>query len=101
MKCSINRIQRTNFDEDVNKAYDADKEFIVSYTDAHIVELVLTFFGMEDIHSTQTKNEIPSFHSDEERKSWIYKTIGTYVLAHLTQRVRVSFCHHPVSIVCR
>ena len=80
MKCSINRIHRTNFDEDVNKAYDADKEFIVSYTDAHIIELVLTFFGMEDIHSRQTKHQMPSFNSDEERKAWIYKTIGILML---------------------
>ena len=71
MKSSISRIHRTNFDEDVNKAYDADKEFVISYTDAHIVELVLTFLvwmtfirdrqKIRCLLSTQMKKENPGF----------------------------------------
>ncbi|CAC5417451.1 unnamed protein product [Mytilus coruscus] len=76
MMCEIGRIKRTNFKEDVNSAYDADRDFIVSFTDAHIIEMVLEYFGMETIHSNQTRHIPPEFITDEEKKTWVYLTIG-------------------------
>ena len=59
MKSEQTRIGRTSVDSDVRKAYDADKDFIVSFVDAYIVEAVLEFFGMEDVHSAPTKHAPP------------------------------------------
>ncbi|CAG2233873.1 Cilia- and flagella-associated protein 206 [Mytilus edulis] len=73
---TIRRIKRTNFKEDLNSAYDADRDFIVSFTDAHIIEMVLEYFGMERIHSNQTRHIPPEFITDEGKKTWIYLKIG-------------------------
>ncbi|XP_033729813.1 uncharacterized protein LOC117319009 [Pecten maximus] len=79
LKCEVDRLMRTNFDEDVRKAYDADKDFIVSFVDAHLVELMRDFFGMEDIYSPLQKHVPPEFENDEMKKRWVFATFGELV----------------------
>ena len=76
MRCELNRIQRTNFDPEVNNAYDADKNFITSYVDAHIIEMVLEFFDMETVDSPPRRHIPPDFQTEEEKKCWVYLTLG-------------------------
>ena len=59
---------RTIFDPDVNSAYDADRDFIVSYINAHIIEMVLNFFNMESIHSKPEKHQPPDFDGYDDKK---------------------------------
>ncbi|XP_069101608.1 uncharacterized protein [Argopecten irradians] len=79
LKCEVDRLMRTNFDEDVRKAYDADKDFIISFVDAHLVEMVRNFFGMEDIYSPLKKHVPPKFENDEVKKRWVFTTFGQLV----------------------
>ena len=61
LKCEINRVMRTHVDCDVKKAFEADKDFVVSFIDAHLVEL-LEYFGLEDHLSLPTKTYLQSFN---------------------------------------
>ncbi len=60
MKSVASRIQRTNVDLDVRKAYQADRDFTMTFVDAYIVEAVLHHFGMEDKFSQPSKNVPPT-----------------------------------------
>jgi hypothetical protein len=79
MKAEIDRIMRTTFEEDVKKGYDADKDFVISFVDAYIVEMVRNFFGMTDIHGPFGKHVPPDFNTHDEKKTWVYDTFGKLV----------------------
>lgn len=79
LKCEINRVMRSQVDQDVKKAYDADKDFVIAFVNAYIVELVCERFGMEDHLSVPTKNIPPEFSSVEEKKTWMNEVIGKLV----------------------
>lgn len=49
--------------------YDANKDFIKSYVDAHIVEATLEYFGMESINSPPTKHQPPA--DPDEIEQWM------------------------------
>ena len=80
MKCEFNKIRRTNFKPDVNSAYDADREFIVSFVDAYVVEMLLNYFDMETIYSAPNRHQPPVFDSDEDKRTWIFNNIGKVML---------------------
>ena len=79
LKCEINRVMRTQVDCDVKKAYEADKDFVVSFIDAHLVELLCKYFGLEDHLSLPTKNIPPEFQSSEERLQWVLNVFGQMI----------------------
>lgn len=79
LKCEINRIMRTQVNSDVKNAYDADKDFALSFIEAYIVELVTEFFGLDDHLSQPTKNIPPEFTTKEEKKQWTVDTFGKMV----------------------
>ncbi|CAG2227693.1 unnamed protein product [Mytilus edulis] len=61
---------RTQVNSDVKNAYDADKDFALSFIEAYIVELVTEIFGLDDHLSQPTKNIPPEFTTKEEKKQW-------------------------------
>lgn len=75
MKCELNRMQ--SFHPDVNPAQDADRDFIISFVDAHIIEMVLNFFNMDSIHSKPGKHLPPDFDGFQCQRRWVYLTFGT------------------------
>ncbi|CAG2210873.1 unnamed protein product [Mytilus edulis] len=79
LKCEINKVMRSQVDQDVKKAYDADKDFVIAFVNAYIVELLCERFGMEDHLSVPTKNIPPEFSSVEEKKTWMNEVIGKLV----------------------
>lgn len=79
MKCEQQRIDRTNVKADAHKAYEADQEFFCSFVKAYIVEMILQYFGMEDINSQPTKHCLPSFQNQNDRSQWVRETIGRAV----------------------
>ena len=59
MRCEQLMLQRKSVDENVKKAFSADKNFFLSFTDVYIGECLLEFFGMDDGNSPITKNHPP------------------------------------------
>ncbi|XP_070547037.1 uncharacterized protein [Ptychodera flava] len=86
LSCEKTRLGRTQVNEDVKLAYDANKDFILSFTDAYIVEALMHYFGMSDLNSTPCINCPPAeWPNNTARTTWIDKHIGSlvekYVLA--------------------
>ncbi|KAH3840335.1 hypothetical protein DPMN_113782 [Dreissena polymorpha] len=98
MKYEATRIFRTSVNENVNENYDADKDFIVSYVDAYIVEAVLDYFGMDDPLSSPTRHCPPSQpQTKDEKQSWAMmefcEIVKTYVWA---KDEKTSLCQESV-----
>jgi hypothetical protein len=53
------RLQRSQVKPDVKVAYNACKDFFVSYTDAHILEAIMTYFKIGDITSIPEEHRLP------------------------------------------
>ena len=80
MKSEQSRILRDNVNLNVNEHYDADRDFICSFTDAYITEAIMDFFGMEDINAKPTRNIPPTtFQSEEAKVAWAKLTFGEVV----------------------
>ncbi|XP_071153480.1 uncharacterized protein [Mytilus edulis] len=72
LKCEANRVLRTNLNPNVNDHFDADKDFIVSFTDAYIVEAITHFFDMESLFSAPRKNALPdNVCTENQKKEWV------------------------------
>lgn len=54
------RLQRSDVKLEVKNAYNSCKDFFVSYTDAHLLEAILTYFNMEDVHSIPAEIAVPA-----------------------------------------
>ena len=54
MKCEQQRIHRTNVNEEVTSHYAADKDFTISYADAHIVAASMHHFEIDSV------NDVPA-----------------------------------------
>ena len=77
MKSAACRIQRTNIDPEVRRAYQADRDFTILFVDAYVVEAVLEHFGMEDRHTRPTKNAPPA--DPTEWRDWVFSEFGKIV----------------------
>ena len=63
-----NKISRDNVDDDINAHYDAAKAFFVSVVDVYTVEVILEYFGMDNIYSEPSSHALPNvFENDEEK----------------------------------
>ena len=69
LKSLKERLSRSNVGTNVNEHYDADKDFFVSVSDIHIVEMFLEYFGMDYEFSQPTRNVPPAFVSENEKRS--------------------------------
>ena len=89
------RINRDSVNLTVTLAYEADKEFVVSYVDAYIVEGVIDYFGMEQENDEPTKHVPPTFTTPEEQKDWVFQTLGefldTYAFTHWSGMDRTKY----------
>ena len=83
LKSLKERLSRSSVGTNVNEHYDADKDFFMSVTDIHIVEMFLEYFGMDDEYSQPTKNQPPEFISDDERKEWLFRTVRSMLDEHI------------------
>ena len=63
----------------MNEHYDADKDFFVSVSDIHIVEMFLEYFGMDDEFSQPTRNVPPAFVSENEKTGVALRDSRIYV----------------------
>ncbi len=79
LKGEITRTFRNDFNTDVIKAYDADKNFVLDFTAALQVEGIKHFFGIHDINQGPTKNIPPTFSSKKEKKEWVFTVVGEFV----------------------
>lgn len=79
MKCEINRVMRTQVKPDVKKAYEADKDFVVSFVDAHLVELVCEYFGLDDHLAVPTTHVPPTLETDDDKLQWTLEVFGDLV----------------------
>ena len=82
LKQMQNLISRSNVGENVNTNYDADKDFFISVVDVYIVECFMEYFGMTSMDGVPSKNAPPDFHSDEEKRSWYFETVGKMLDEH-------------------
>ncbi|CAG2238830.1 unnamed protein product [Mytilus edulis] len=72
LKCEANRVLRTSLNPNVNDHFDADKDFIVSFTDAYIIEAITHFFYMESLFSAPRKNVLPdNVCTEDQKKEWV------------------------------
>ena len=79
MKCEMMRIHRTNVKADAHKAYEADMQFFCSFVKAYVVEMLLEYFGMEDINSQPSRHAPPTFTDAQEIEKWVINNIGQAV----------------------
>ena len=79
MNSEATRIFRHSVDPDVMKAYDADKEFILSFAHAYIIEAAMDFFGMAERNDMPTRNIPPQFANDHEKRLWAYEMMGKII----------------------
>lgn len=97
MKCEATRIMRTSVNENVNEHYDSDKDFIVSYVDAYIVEAVLDHFGMMDVNSVPTRNQPPTtWTSNKKKQDWIMTEFGRIVQSYVWAKESKTIEHSDV-----
>ena len=73
------RVLRKTFKTNVMLAYQADKEFVLSFFNSYLVEALMDFFGMEAENDPPTKNVPPDFDTPEEEKMWVTETLGTFI----------------------
>ena len=78
-----NLLNRTSVHENVTSHYDDDKDFFISVVDMYLVEFMLEFFGMDDIHSRPTKHQPPDFGSNEEKSEWYFRTMNKLIEEHM------------------
>lgn len=105
------RLNRTNVNENVKQHYDADKDFATSFTNACIIEALLTYMGLDS--DVSCPSDFPANGSDEEKKQWARQTltgfIDTYILRHIKllaaagdgQRWPSSYTHYLISVIFR
>jgi hypothetical protein len=81
MKSAIDRIMRNNVDPDVRKAYDPDKDFVISFVDAYIIEMICHYFGMETNLSTPTQNIPDNIEEmdNDKKMQWVLEKFGDIV----------------------
>ena len=78
MKSAIDRIMRNNVDPDVRKAYDPHKDFVISFVDAYIIEMICHYFGMETNLSTPTQNIPDNIEEmdNDKKMQWALEKFG-------------------------
>ena len=64
-------VSRHSFNADVKKAYDADKQFVLSVTTVYGVAAVLHHFGMASEHDFPQQNCPPENATDDAKKEWL------------------------------
>ena len=79
LKCEVERTLRKSFDINVMKAYDADRDFVISYTKALIVEAAMDYFGLTERNDVPSSNVPPVFNDKENQKEWVYHHIGELI----------------------
>ena len=79
MKAEQERILRHSVDPNVMEAYDANKDFIMSFMNAFIVEAALSFFGMDDLNAAPTQHIPPVFNNADDQREWVYEALGELV----------------------
>jgi hypothetical protein len=71
------RLSRTNVHENVKQHYDADKDFAISFTNAFIIEALLTYMGLES--DVSSPSDFPADGSDQEKKQWAKRTLTSFI----------------------
>ena len=92
------RVIRNSVDKDPTKAYEADKVFFINFVSAYLVEAALSYYGMESRNDHPTLNKPPENGSLEERKAWVYRSLGklidTYCFPHWSKNDNPVFIAH-------
>ncbi len=79
MKHAKERIHRHSVDPNDLKKYDQNRDLFISFFRMNLIEAATEFFGMEDRHGMPTKHIPPAFENDEEKKTWVYETLGRFI----------------------
>jgi hypothetical protein len=79
LKFIQDRLSRKSVNEDVKKAYDADKEFIIAVNDIYSVVSIMQHFGMSAYTDQPTKNMCPCDCSEQDEYEWFVKEMRSIV----------------------
>ena len=78
MKAEINRISRNGVTPEVTKAYNADRDFFLSFYKAYVVEGLMEHLDLESLNSAP--EDFPPPGSDSNvADQWVEKHIGSFV----------------------
>ena len=73
------RISRDSVNTKVQNAYEADKDYFVSFTSSYLVEAALDFFQMDTRNDYPTKNKPLEGATPEQQKSWCHETLSNFI----------------------
>lgn len=76
MRCEAQRIHRNEIDPEVMKAYDADREFTISFYKSYVIEALMEYLGMENLNDIPADIPTPDSRNVQE---WISEKIGDFV----------------------
>ncbi|XP_070532786.1 uncharacterized protein [Ptychodera flava] len=75
MRSEQQRILRRTVTAEVQRDYDADAEFAISFIDAYITEALMEYFGLETTNSTPTRNRPPpDLVNADDCRMWMNST---------------------------
>ena len=96
MKGEATRIHRRQIKEKVRDAYNEDKDYFLSFTNAYIVEAVCDYFGMDDHLSSPTTAEVPEDEKYEWAKSHFGRIVKRYTGTFMQGEHTLYMCiyHH-------
>ena len=98
------RLQRNEVKLEVKNAYNACKDFFISYTDAFLLECILTYFKMDELSSSPSAYSMP--HDEGQYAQWaidnfkalIRSNVGTFTFKPQTDKVADNATNAAASI---
>ena len=98
------RLQRNEVKLEVKNAYNARKDFFISYTDAFLLECILTYFKMDELSSSPSAHSMP--HDEGQYAQWVIdnfkalirSNVGTFTYKPQTEKVADNAANAAVSI---
>lgn len=89
------RLHRSSVDPDGLKAYEANKDFLISYHKSYLVSAVCNFYGMQSRFDQPTLNTPPLHATQEEISTWVAVTLGRFVDEYIFPCWSGSGVHQP------
>ena len=78
MTCEANRINRKEVNPDIMKAYEADKDFFITFYRSYVVEGLMELLSLGDLNDVPP--DCPSPNSEEHvRNAWSQEMLGKFV----------------------
>ena len=92
MKTEKEHVLRHSVPGNILEAYDAHKDFFLSYFKCYVIEAAIHLFGMSDHNDAPTQNIPPHFENPDIQKKWVYETLGLFI----DQYIFPAWSYHKV-----